>query len=39
MGVSNRKVLTVFPPLLPDELVLGLGEKVRVLRIAKKDKC
>ncbi|KAG8742753.1 hypothetical protein FRC10_000967 [Ceratobasidium sp. 414] len=27
MGVSTRRIQTVFPPLLPDELVLGIGEK------------
>lgn len=30
-NVITRKVLTVFPPLLPDELVLAAGEKVRDL--------
>ena len=37
MGVSTRKVQTVFPPLLPDELVLRAGEKVRVLRIRMEE--
>ncbi|KAF8595717.1 hypothetical protein BDV93DRAFT_528478 [Ceratobasidium sp. AG-I] len=37
--VVARKILTVFPPLLPDELVLGLGEKVTLLQTFDDEWC
>lgn len=38
-NVITRKVLTVFPPLLPDELVLGVGEKVTLLQTFDDEWC
>ncbi|KAF8747723.1 hypothetical protein RHS01_11278 [Rhizoctonia solani] len=41
-GTSNvitRKVQTVFPPLLPDELVLAVGEKVTLLETFDDEWC
>ncbi|CAE6458243.1 unnamed protein product [Rhizoctonia solani] len=41
-GTSNvitRKVQTVFPPLLPDELVLSVGEKVTLLQTFDDEWC
>jgi len=32
LGVEGRKVRQLFSPVLPDELVLSLGEKVTVVR-------
>ncbi|KAG8794226.1 hypothetical protein FRC12_000078 [Ceratobasidium sp. 428] len=37
--VSTRKVQTVFPPLLPDELVLRVGEKVTLLQTFDDEWC
>ncbi|QRV89353.1 hypothetical protein RhiJN_17371 [Ceratobasidium sp. AG-Ba] len=39
MGVAVRKVQTVFPPLLPDELVLRIGEKVTLLQTFDDEWC
>ncbi|KAH7342156.1 hypothetical protein B0J17DRAFT_626539 [Rhizoctonia solani] len=38
-NVVTRKVQTVFPPLLPDELVLSVGEKVTLLQTFDDEWC
>ncbi|CAE6474705.1 hypothetical protein ACGC1H_003078 [Rhizoctonia solani] len=38
-NVVTRKVQTVFPPLLPDELVLVVGEKVTLLQAFDDEWC
>ena len=38
-NVITRKVMTVFPPLLPDELVLSVGEKVTLLQSFDDEWC
>ncbi|KAG9098250.1 hypothetical protein FS749_004274 [Ceratobasidium sp. UAMH 11750] len=38
-GVSTRRVQTLFPPLLPDELVLSVGEKVTLLQTFDDEWC
>ncbi|CAE7223567.1 unnamed protein product [Rhizoctonia solani] len=38
-NVVTRKVQTVFPPLLPDELVLAVGERVTLLQTFDDEWC